>query len=172
MDEQAPKNPYAQILDPEQLSFLRDSVQNRVVELEKLLDSSLENRLDKIYQIKMAEARTHLNQIEDFLDAVTQGNCVSIEQVFTAHRTYETPIILWLKPETESHALFGNAVTADMLLTNEEAQELMKNMEANERSYGPIRLKPVRPADLNDKQIDILTRVGIPTCDIREVWLS
>ncbi len=172
MEETLAKNPYAQFNDPEQLNFMMDSVQNRIQILERLLDGSLEGRLDKIYQIKLVEARTHLDQIQEIYEALTEGNCVSIEQVFSSNQAYESPIVLWFKEETESKSVLGPTITGDMIVKPEEYQQLMKNLEEKTKSFGLIRIKAVRAVDHNQEQLHYMQERGIPTCEIREIWLQ
>lgn len=74
-------------------------------------------------------------------------------------------------PTTDSYNEYGANVTIDLLLSNSEMEEFLKNYSANPpmNSSGQLRAKALVKDKLTEDQISRLENIGVHTIEILEV---
>lgn len=163
-------NPYKVFTEPEQLYFLYESTISQIVKMRELMGANVENALNELYQLKLKEAETNLVQIKEVIQAKTQGECISIEQILMRNEGGQTAVSIWLKSETLSQSILGDTLQGHVLMSYEEMGKYIQNIQQQVHSYGNIRIQPIEPLNFDENQLNHMRKVGIETCEIQEVW--
>jgi hypothetical protein len=95
----------------------------------------------------------------------------SLEYLFKVSKVQNHAITISFIPTTDSYNEYGANVTIDLLLSDSEMKELLKNFSANPpiNTFGQIRAKALVKDNLTENQISRLENIGFHTNEILEV---
>jgi len=110
--------------------------------------------------------------IESELKIRTETNTnFSREYLFKVSKVQNHAITISFIPTTDSYNEYGANVTIDLLLTDSEMEELLKNYSSNPpiNTSGQLRAKVLVKDNMTEDQINRLEEIGFHTNDILEV---
>lgn len=110
--------------------------------------------------------------IESELKIRTEGNTkFSREYLFKISKIQKHAITISFIPTTDSYNEYGANLTIDLLLSDSEIEELLKNYSENPpiNSSGQLRAKALVKDKLNEDQVSRLENIGFQTNEILEV---
>ncbi len=118
-------------------------------------------------------------QLKALIESELQNRIVlnknfSREYLFKVSKILNHAITISFIPTTDSYNEYGANVTIDLLLSDSEMEELLKNLSANPpiNTYGQIRAKALVKDNLTENQILRLQNIGFHTNEILEVLHS
>ena len=95
----------------------------------------------------------------------------SREYLFKVSKIQNHAITISFIPTTDSYNEYGANVTIDLLLSNSEMEEFLKNYSANPpiNTSGQLRAKALVKDKLNEDQLSRLENIGFHTNEILEI---
>jgi len=95
----------------------------------------------------------------------------SREYLFKVSKIQNHAITISFIPTTDSYNEYGANVTIDLLLSNSEMEEFLKNYSANPpiNTSGQLRAKALVKDKLNEDQLSSLENIGFHTNEILEI---
>jgi hypothetical protein len=115
-------------------------------------------------------------QLKELIESELQKRIVpntnfSREYLFKASKVQNHAITISFIPTTDSYNEYGANVTIDLLLSDSEMEEFLKNYSANPpiNTSGQLRAKALVKDKLNENQLSRLENIGFHTNEILEV---
>ena len=115
-------------------------------------------------------------QLKDLIEnelqkRIATNKSFSREYLFKVSKIQNHAITISFIPTTDSYNEYGANVTIDLLLSNRELEEFLKNYSANPpmNTSGQLRAKALVKDKLTEDQISRLKNIGFHTNEILEV---
>lgn len=115
-------------------------------------------------------------QLKELIESELQKRIVpntnfSREYLFKVSKVQNHAITISFIPTTDSYNEYGANVTIDLLLSDSEMEEFLKNYSANPpiNTSGQLRAKALVKDKLNENQLSRLENIGFHTNEILEV---
>ncbi|MBP7315769.1 MAG: hypothetical protein KA968_11155 [Chitinophagaceae bacterium] len=115
-------------------------------------------------------------QLKDLIEnelqkRIATNKSFSREYLFKVSKIQNHAITISFIPTTDSYNEYGANVTIDLLLSNSEMEEFLKNYSANPpiNTSGQLRAKALVKDKLNEDQLSRLENIGFHTNEILEI---
>jgi len=115
-------------------------------------------------------------QLKDLIEnelqkRIATNKSFSREYLFKVSKIQNNAITISFIPTTDSYNEYGANVTIDLLLSNSEMEEFLKNYSANPpiNTSGQLRAKALVKDKLNEDQLSRLENIGFHTNEILEI---
>lgn len=115
-------------------------------------------------------------QLKDLIEnelqkRIATNKSFSREYLFKVSKIQNHAITILFIPTTDSYNEYGANVTIDLLLSNSEMEEFLKNYSANPpiNTSGQLRAKALVKDKLNEDQLSRLENIGFHTNEILEI---
>jgi len=116
---------------------------------------------------------THLKDLieNELQKRIATNKNFSREYLFKVSKIQNHAITISFIPTTDSYNEYGANVTIDLLLSNSEMEEFLKNYSANPpiNTSGQLRAKALVKDKLNEDQLSRLENIGFHTNEILEI---
>lgn len=128
------------------------------------------DRLTILWQASIRNEEFRVLIEAELRERILSNRNFSREYIFRVCRIQNHAITISFIPTTESYNYFGPHVTIDMILTEEETEELLRNTFATPplNTSGQIKAKALLTDKLSEDQIEVLKTIGFNTSEILE----